>query len=139
MTLSSTPIDGYASILTTSLGQVSGQPFVLLLHRKIALAYARQDFDNRLTVRYRQSSVCKFFLEGKPKCQHFNSPSGATEGVIVEKHIKYDCVLTWKLDSGGPPEEVSRMTSFSVLALFGALVALGFSLRFVSSASFSND
>jgi hypothetical protein len=34
--------------LTASIGQVSGQPLVLLLHRKVALAYAREAFDNRL-------------------------------------------------------------------------------------------
>jgi hypothetical protein len=37
--------------LTASIGKVSGQLFVLLLHRKVALAYARESFDNRLQMK----------------------------------------------------------------------------------------
>jgi hypothetical protein len=53
-----------------------------------------------------------FSLEGKPECEHFDSPSGATKGVIIEKQIGNNGVLTWSLDlGGGPPEDVTRMIS----------------------------
>jgi hypothetical protein len=134
------PIDGYASMLTESLGQISCQQLVLLIHRKIALAYTGQAFNNRLTTKYPRSSSYKFSsLEGKPKCKHFDSPSGANEEVIIEKQTKNSCVLTWRLDSGGPLEEVTRMKYFSAWVFFGSLGVLRRSQLSTTSASLSYD
>jgi hypothetical protein len=54
--------------------------FVILLHRKVFLAYIGEIFDNRLHQRDAENQHTDFGLEGKPKCKHLDSPSGSTDG-----------------------------------------------------------
>jgi hypothetical protein len=66
--------------LTANIGQLSSQMLVFLLHCKVVLAYAREALDNRLHQKCQKNQHANSWLEGKPKCKHFDSPSGATEG-----------------------------------------------------------
>jgi hypothetical protein len=66
--------------LTADVGQRSRQTFVLFLHRKVVLAYVREILDNRLHQKHGENQHKEFGLEGKPKCKHLDSPSGATDG-----------------------------------------------------------
>jgi hypothetical protein len=66
--------------LTVDVGQHSRQTFVVLLHRKVVLAYIGDIFDNRLHQRHRENQHTDFGLEGNPKCKHLESPSSATDG-----------------------------------------------------------
>jgi hypothetical protein len=86
-----------------NIGQRSRQMMVFFLHRKVFLANDGETFDNMLHPRQQENQHLSFGLEGKTKCKHLDSPSGATDGYYsISKKQEFE--LTCGLGSEGPPE-----------------------------------
>jgi hypothetical protein len=66
--------------LTADISQRSRHTFVLFPHCKVVLAYVGEILDNRLHQKHGENPHKEVGLEGKPECEHLDSPSGATNG-----------------------------------------------------------
>jgi hypothetical protein len=77
-----------------------------------------------------------FVLEGKPKCTHLDSPSGATDRQYsIHEDKRFE--LTWHLDPEGSPEEETRIRSGSAILFFGGGNGFGRSFSIACSMIFS--